>query len=46
VVHDACKIARVAALIKPKAVIITADDFGLSDAQREKPLSARGRDLS
>jgi hopanoid biosynthesis associated protein HpnK len=30
VVHDASKIARVAALIKPKAVIVTADDFGLS----------------
>ena len=29
-VHDASKIARVASLIKPKAVIVTADDFGLS----------------
>lgn len=30
VIHDARKIARVAAVIKPKAVIVTADDFGLS----------------
>ncbi len=45
-VHDASKIARVAALIKPRAVILTADDFGLSDARHEKPLSARSRHLS